>query len=69
MWFDLIDLDEWDIPWSKSLDCGRFTCEILEHNDYSLHIVSNFFHVLLLHDASLELGLVFFEIAFSNCMC
>jgi len=45
MWFDLIDLDEWDIPWSKSLNCGRFTCEILEPNDYSLHIVSTYFHV------------------------
>ena len=45
MWFDLVDLDEWNILWSKSLDCGRVTCEILEPNDYSLHIVSTSFHV------------------------
>jgi len=45
MSFDLIDLDEWDIPWSKSLDSGTFTCEILEPNDYLLHIVSTSFHV------------------------
>jgi len=29
MWFDLTDLDKWDISWSKLLDCGRFTCETL----------------------------------------